>query len=84
MPPLPETQLETELEAVARSVMNAERHVARQGQIVYDLRAKRHDTRLAEQLLRTFERALGAMRDHLELIEREVRESKTRDDRGPV
>ena len=56
---------ETELEMVQRHVLQAERLVSRQYEIIADMTRRNQPTDLAYDLLCSFEDALSAHRDHL-------------------
>ena len=60
--------METELEMAERHVREGEAHVARQRDLVAELRRDGHDTEQAEQLLTTFEATLAQHRKGLELV----------------
>ena len=59
---------ETELEMAARHVREGEIHVARQVELIEQLRLDGHDTRQAEELLAEFEAILSEQKKHFELI----------------
>ena len=58
---------ETEIEMAERHVRQGQAHVARQSELVEQLRVDGHDTRQAEELLTEFEAILTEHRKHLEL-----------------
>ena len=60
---------ETELEMVQRHVLQKERHVSRQLEIISDMQVRKQPTGVAESLLFNFEESLSAHKVHLsELI----------------
>lgn len=62
---------ETELEMAERHVREGEIHVARQNELVEQLRTDGHCTRQAEELLAEFEAILTEHKAHLDLIRAE-------------
>lgn len=59
---------ETELQMAERHVRQGEVNVARQGQLIEQLRIDGHDTREAEELLAEFEAIFTEHKKHLERI----------------
>lgn len=59
---------ETDREMAERHVREAENHVARQSEVVEQLRIDGHDTKLAEELLVQFEAVLAEHKQHLTLV----------------
>lgn len=64
---------ENVLEMARRHVRDGEGLVARQAEILGDLRRHGHDTQLAEALLQTLENTLQQMRQHLAYEEQQER-----------
>ena len=60
-----------ELKMALRHVREGEAHVARQKQIIAELRRDRHPTLEAEKLLETFEQTLKAHQDGLAVVRAE-------------
>ena len=59
---------ETELEMVSRHVCESDRRIARQHQIIADLRAKNRSTVLAEDILVLFEESQALHEAHLKRL----------------
>ena len=59
---------ESELEMVQRHVLQAERHVSRQLEIISSMQARNQPTGLAKDLLLSFDRSLRAHKAHLEQL----------------
>lgn len=66
---------ETELEMAERHVQQGQLHVARQCELIEELRIDGHDTTQAEELLAEFEAILAEHRKHLEFLR--VRQHKS-------
>lgn len=62
---------ETELEMAERHVLEGEIHVARQYDLLEQLRIDGHDTKQAEALLAEFEAILAEHKQHLASIRKE-------------
>jgi hypothetical protein len=61
-------QWKTELSNAEQHVLDGERHVARQYEIIAELKVQGHSIELAERLLENFQGLLQIHRDHLARI----------------
>jgi hypothetical protein len=68
---LEQQKIEAEIEMGKRHIREGEEHIARQEQIVGELRRDGHPTAEAESLLKVFRETLASHKDHMELLRRE-------------
>ena len=59
---------ETELEMVQRHILEGERHVSRQLEIIAEMQLRKQPTGSAENLLFNFDKSLRAHKAHLEQL----------------